>query len=141
MNWKSIRLELARTKGFPQGSASRCYLLRLPLDERGFIDEAPARAVPAQASVRRFWPSQPDMVGQVIRTPEGWAFSYEPAGEEDERVFLLETNPFRIGNRIRVTEPDGQQLPFRVASVEEFRRAALKEAPARASRALAANPA
>ena len=39
MNWRSIRLELARTKEFPEGSASRAYLLRLPLDEKGLIDE------------------------------------------------------------------------------------------------------
>jgi hypothetical protein len=43
MTWKSIRLELARTKEFPEGSASRAYLLRLPLDDRGRIYESALR--------------------------------------------------------------------------------------------------
>ena len=58
MNWKRIRLELARTEGFPEGSANRAYLLRLPLDSNGFIDEAARSNRPRWATVRRFWPSE-----------------------------------------------------------------------------------
>ena len=117
MNWKSIRLELARTKEFPEGSASRAYLLHLPLDEQGLIDEASLTCAPAQATVYRFWPNQRDMSGHVIRTPRGWAFSYELGEEDDEAVFHLETHPMRIGEYVTLTEPDGQRLPFRVANL------------------------
>lgn len=120
MNWKNIRLELARTKEFPGGSVSRTYLFRLPLDDDGLIDEAALRALPAQATVRRFWPNEPDMVGYVIRTPRGWAFSYRIGEEDDEAIFHLETHPMRVGEYITLTEPDGRRLPFRVASVEEI---------------------
>jgi hypothetical protein len=121
MNWKNIRLELARTKEFPEGSVSRAYLLRLPLDDDGLIEEAAFRALPAQATVRRFWPNEADLAGYVIRTPRGWAFSYRIGDEDDEAIFHLESHPLRVGEYITLTEPDGRQLPFRVASVKELR--------------------
>ena len=120
MNWKCIRLELARTPDFPEGSASRAYLLRLPLDRDGHIDAAAIAAEPGQATVRRFWPSEPDMIGYVIRTPEGWAFSYEPGAADDEAVFHLETHPMVVGEYLTLTEPDGRRLPFRVARVADL---------------------
>ena len=120
MNWKSIRLELARTKEFPEGSASRAYLLRLPLDENGLIDEQALHHAPALATVHRHWPNEPDLSGYVIRTPRGWALSYEPGEDDDEAVFHLETHPLRMGEYITLTEPDGRQLPFRVASLKQL---------------------
>jgi hypothetical protein len=119
MNWKSIRLELARTPDHPAGSASRAYLLRLPLAEDGLIDGDAIRHDPARATVRRFWPSQPDLSGYVVPTRRGWAFSYRPGEEDDEPIFHLETHPIRPGEYLTVTEPDGQRLPFRVASVRQ----------------------
>lgn len=120
MNWKSIRLELGRTTEFPEGSASRVYLLRLPLTEDGLIDEGVLGTAPERATVRRFWPNQADLAGYVIRTPNGWAFSYEPGEDDDEAVFHLETHPIRLGNYLTLTEPDGRELPFRVASLENI---------------------
>lgn len=118
MDWTSIRLELARTSEFPQGSPSRAYLLHLPLDETGLIDEEALRHSPARATVRRFWPNERDMAGYVIRTPHGWALSYAPGEADDETVFHLETHPIRLGEYVTLTEPDGRQLPFRVASLK-----------------------
>ena len=117
MNWTSIRLELARMPEFPEGSASRCYLLRLPIDGDGLVDEDTIRRDPAKATVRRFWPNEPDLSGHVIRTRRGWAFSYRPGEDDDETVFHLETHPFRIGEYVTLTEPDGSRLPFRVADL------------------------
>ena len=120
MNWKSIRLELARTRDFPDGSASRAYLLRLPLDESGLIDEQALRSSPALATVHRFWPNERDRSGYVVRTPKGWAMSYEPGEQDDETVFHLETHPLRLGEYVTLTEPDGTRLPFRVASLKQI---------------------
>lgn len=119
MNWKSIRLELARTREFPEGSANRVFLLRLPLDDSGLIDERALRLSPAMATAHRFWPNEPDRSGYVVRTPGGWAVSYEPGEADDEAVFHLETHPIRIGEYLTLTEPDGRQLPFRVASLKQ----------------------
>jgi hypothetical protein len=120
MDWMAIRLELARTGEFPEGSASRSYLLRLPLRPDGLVDAAAVKDDPAQATVRRFWPSEPDMIGYVIHTPRGWKFSYEPGEGDDEALFHLESHPLRIGEYVTVTEPDGRKLPFRVADVREL---------------------
>src|SRR5690606_15088005 len=97
MNWKSIQLELARTKEFPDGSASRAYLLHLPLKDDGTIDEGALSGSPERAIVRRSWPDEPDASGYILRTPRGWAFSYEPGDEDDEAVFHLETHPISTG--------------------------------------------
>ncbi len=120
MNWKAIRLELARTREFPQGSASRSYLLRLPLKEDGLIDEPSISASPAHATVRRFWPNEPDLIGTIVPTPKGWAFAYEPEEDDSaEAVFHLDTHRIRLGEHITLTEPDGRRLPFRVASMQQ----------------------
>ena len=121
MNWKSIRLELARTQEFPEGSASRAYLVRLPVNDNGIIDEDALRAAPQLATVRRFWPSEPDMSGYVIRTQKGWALSYRKGEEDDETIFHLETHRILPGEYITLREPDGKQLPYRITSLNSFR--------------------
>jgi hypothetical protein len=121
MNWKYVRLELARTRDFPHGSASRSYLLRLPIGEDGLIDEREVLAAPDQATVRRHWPSQPDRIGHVVQTPTGWAFSYEEGEENDGTVCHLDPRPIRCGEHITLTEPDGRRLAFRVATLRELR--------------------
>jgi hypothetical protein len=120
MNWLSIRLELARTSEFPQGSASRAYLLRLPLDAEGLIDGAALQRSPARATVHRFWPNEPDMSGYVVHTRRGWAFSYELGEGDDEAIYHIETHPIRIGEYVTLTEPDGRRLPFRVADLKHL---------------------
>ena len=117
MNWNNIRLELACAPQYPQGSPHRCYLLHLPLEASGMIDEEMVRAAPMRATVRRFWPSQPDLRGYVIRMPKGWAFTYELREGGEETTFPVDTHPIRIGECITLTEPDGGRLPFRVTNV------------------------
>lgn len=120
MAWKSIRLELAETREFPRGSASRVYLLRLPLDEDGTIDAAALARMPAHATVRRFWPSQADLLGNVIDTDAGWAFGYS-RGEPVPRIVPQPgVSAFRCGEDIVLAEPDGTALPFRVARLEQL---------------------
>lgn len=121
MTWNAIRLELARTRDFPAGSVSRAYLLRLPLRADGMVDEGAVREQPARATVRRFWPSEPDMIGYIIPGPSGWKFTYEPGEADDEALFHLESHPLRVGDYVTVTEPDGRRLPFRVASLQALR--------------------
>lgn len=129
MTWNTIRLELARTPDFPDGSPGRGYLLHLPLDAHGVIDEATRMAAPGRALVHRFWPGEPDANGYVVRTPSGWAFSYRPGEEDDEALFRLDRHAFRPGEYVTLTEPDGERLPFRVAIVQPL--AAAEAAPAR----------
>jgi hypothetical protein len=113
--WHLVRLELARTPEFPEGSASRAYILRVPLDATGLIDQAALAKSPAMATVRRFWPSEADQTGQLLRNGSRWIFSYAIGEEDDEQVYHLGDHPLRIGNYVTLTEPDGIRHPFRVA--------------------------
>ena len=117
VQWKIIRLELARTPEFPEGSARHAYVLRLPLDEKGLIDEAAVTFHPHLATVRRSWPNEPDRQGYIIRKPNGWAFSYALGDDDDEAVYHLETHPIVLGDYVTLTETDGQRLPFRVVGL------------------------
>ncbi|WP_336985634.1 hypothetical protein [Altererythrobacter aquiaggeris] len=116
-NWYIVKFELARTDEFPSGSASRSYLIRIPLDEAGFIDEAERSADPGSATIRRFWPNEPDQSGYILKSPNGWVFSYAVGDDDDENLFHLENHPIRQGEYITVTEPGGDRLPYRIASV------------------------
>ena len=114
MTWKTIRLELARTPQYPEGSSAHAYVLRLPLDGEGVIDEEAFRAGRDRAVVRRLWRGEPEQSGLVIRKRRGWAFSYEPGDDDDEGIFHFETHPIRLGEYLTLTEADGERLPFKV---------------------------
>lgn len=117
VDWFLVRLDLARTPECPEGSARHGYLLRVPLDDEGVIDEPAVAERPDRTSVCRYAPDEPDEVGYVLRTGRGWSFSYALGEADDEPVFHLESHPLRVGNYVTVTEPDGQRLPFKVAEV------------------------
>jgi hypothetical protein len=113
--WSLIRLELARTPEFPEGSASRAYMLRVPLGPDGLIDGAEMARHPAMATVRRFWPNEPDQTGYLIRSGGEWAFSYALGDEDDEKLYHLRAHPLRLGDYVTITEPGGVDFPFCVA--------------------------
>lgn len=112
--WKKIRLELARTAGFPSGSVSRGYLIQLPLDGDGRIDADVLALKPHQATVRRYWSTEPDEAGNVVASESGWALRCNGC---PDRMLLLDGQPIRLGEQVSVLEPDGGILPFTVASV------------------------
>lgn len=120
MTWKSIRLELAKSDNFPRGSPSRVYLFRLPLNADGSIDERAVRDLPGEATVRRFWPSEPDLAGYVLPAQRGWDLAYDPFQPGAARG-RLESNALRLGDWVMLTEPDGARLPFGVVSIEALR--------------------
>lgn len=127
MKWKLIRLELASSWEFPRGSAGRSYMIRLPLSDEGTIDGATLESQPACATVRRYWPSQADMLGHLVQTPEGYAIRYEPNGSKPKgnneangqlgQLLEFGAEAIKVGEQIFLTEPDGRKLRFKIASV------------------------
>jgi hypothetical protein len=110
MTWKTIRLELARTDDFPKGSVARSYVMRLPLQHDGTVDEAAFSLNPELATVRRFWPNEPDRHGYMIHTPDGWSLAPVP-----ERPRHRGSNPpIRRGSVLLLTEPGGNVMPYEV---------------------------
>jgi hypothetical protein len=116
INWKTIRLELAATSEFPAGSPGRAFLLRLPLHEDGSIDEAEVAHRPSRATVRRFWASEPDSSGRIVRSPSGWECRCGHRGNE-HMALHLPSQPLRLGEQIVMTDGCGCELPFRVVSL------------------------
>jgi hypothetical protein len=119
MSLKKIRLELARTPQFPQGSPRHGYEFTAPLDARGFLDPAGWAKARTSCTVLRFWNTNPDEHGQLIHRRDGsWAFSYAPGEDDDEPIFRFDRHHFVVGEYVTVTEHDGVARPFRVAEIK-----------------------
>ncbi|MBX6369498.1 MAG: hypothetical protein IRZ04_16050, partial [Rhodospirillales bacterium] len=87
MALKRVRLELARSPEFPEGSSRHGYEFVLPLTEEGKLDRAAWEKAPEVCTVHRFWEGEGDNVGTLIRTGRGrWAFSYVPGESDDEPI-------------------------------------------------------
>jgi hypothetical protein len=103
MNFKTIRLELARTKDFPEGSRNRGYEFCAPLDEEGHLDVEEWKRHRKKCTVRRFWEGEDEENGFLVHTRRReWAFSYRAGEEDDEPIF---------------PEHNGETLPFKVILV------------------------
>lgn len=115
---RNVRLELARTQDFPQGSSDCGYDFIAPLDDRGRLDAAAWRDQRAKCSVRRFWLDQPEESGELLHTRGGrWVFSYAPGPEDDEPIFKFDRHVFVPGEYVSITEHDGVTRPFKVVAV------------------------
>lgn len=118
MSLKRIRLELARTPDFPEGSLMHGYEFIAPLDAKGHLDSSEWPKNKAACTVRRFWANTPDEHGILIQRRNGtWAFSYEPGDDDDEPIFRFDKHVFVVGEYVTVTEHDGVARPFRVADI------------------------
>ncbi|MHB8885215.1 MAG: hypothetical protein ACYC5H_09000 [Methylovirgula sp.] len=120
-NFRRIRLELAREKDHPVGSASSGYIVIAPLDATAHLDSAAWRANRHLCRVVRFRPEEPDDIGHLIHRPGGsWAFHYDIEGTiDDESGYRLQTEQFVTGEYISIVEEHGPRT-FQVASVEHI---------------------
>lgn len=117
MSWTMIRLELARTPAFPNGSAARSHVLRLPLGKDGLIDQQEYRVRPELATARRFWPNEPDRHGTLLHSDGGWALSYGPGDDDSARIYRLDAQAIQQGGQLTLTTADGERLPFVVKAL------------------------
>jgi hypothetical protein len=121
---KRIRLHLARSKEFPEGSARHGYEFVAPLDAKGHIDAALWRQHRDNCRVRRFWNDEPEQIGRVLHKPGGaeharWVFDYdESRSDDDEAGYRFGAHAFVPGEYVSITEDDGDVHTFRVVSVE-----------------------
>lgn len=118
MTWNLVRLTLARTPEFPGGSDEHAYELVLPLIADGRIDAKAFAATPTRATVQRIVPRKGVQSSHILHRQSACAFSYVHGDADDEAVFHLENHPLIEGNYLTLTEPDGDQLPFRVIAVQ-----------------------
>ena len=121
---KRIRLHLARSKEFPQGSSHHGYEFVAPIDSKGHIDLELWRKHRDHCRVRRFWDGQREQVGRLLHKAGGaeharWIFDYdETRADDDEAGYRFGGHAFVPGEYVSITEDDGDVHTFRVVSVE-----------------------
>jgi hypothetical protein len=122
--FKRIRLNLARSKDFPQGSPRHGYEFVAPLDADGHIDAALWDRHRELCTVRRFWEGEDDEIGRLVHKPGGaeharWVFDYDDTAEDDDEAgYRLGSHVFRPGEYVSVRDDDGTMHTFHVATVE-----------------------
>jgi hypothetical protein len=122
--FKRIRLNLARSKEFPEGSSTRGYEFVAPLDAKGHIDVEKWRQNRERSRVRRFWEGEDDEQGMLVHKPGGpeharWVFDYDQTAEDDdESGYRFGTHAFRTGEYVSIRGEDGEMHTFIVAAVE-----------------------
>ena len=118
MSLKKIRLALARTEEFPQGSAAHGYEFIAPLTKDDHIDSQAWKSLKDKCRVIRFWGDQPEEEGTLRHVGHGWRFDYDKNDDaDDEPFFKLDKHALTPGTYVSITEHDGVQRPFRVLSV------------------------
>jgi len=123
-SFKRIRLNLARSKEFPEGSSRHGYEFVAPLDAKGHIDPELWRTHRDNCRVRRFWAGQDDETGFLVHKPGGpeharWMFDYNPGrADDDESGYRFGAHLFRPGEYVSIRNEDGEMHTYRVATVE-----------------------
>lgn len=122
--FKRIRLNLARSKEFPQGSSRHGYEFVAPLDNKGHIDAELWTQHRNHCRVRRFWEGEADEHGVLVHRPGGpehgrWVFDYDQATDtDDESGYRFGTHVFQPGEYVSIRNEEGEMHTFRVATVE-----------------------
>lgn len=122
--FKRIRLNLARSKEFPQGSSRHGYEFVAPLDSKGHIDADLWKQHRNHCRVRRFWEGEADEYGFLVHRPGGpehgrWVFDYDQATESDDEIgYRFGTHVFQPGEYVSIRNEEGEMHTFQVATVE-----------------------
>ena len=126
--FKRIRLNLARSKEFPQGSSRHGYEFVAPLDNKGHIDAELWKQHRNHCRVRRFCEGEADEHGFLVHRPGGpehgrWVFDYDQATDtDDESGYRFGTHVFQPGEYVSIRNEEGEMHTFRVATVEPANR-------------------
>jgi len=120
--FRRVRLELARSKEFPDGSPNHGYELTVPLTADGHIDVALWQQHRDNCRVLRFW-GDGEELGFLEHKPGGgeharWVFDYrKTTHHEDESGYRFGAHRFAFGEYVTLTDEDGNEHTFRVVSV------------------------
>ncbi|GGB53008.1 hypothetical protein GCM10011316_26310 [Roseibium aquae] len=117
---KKIRLNLARTKDHPNGSAHHGYEFTAPLDATGHIDAGLWKKERDHCRVRRFWGGEQEELGHLIHRPGGsWAFHYDIEGDDDDEAgYRFASHAFLPGEYVSIKDEDGDLHTFQVVTVQ-----------------------
>ena len=119
-----VRLELARSREFPEGSARHGYEITAPLDPNGMLDAHEWHNKRAQCRVLRFWAGEPDLHGRLVHRAGGaggatWLIDYnEDTAEDDEAGYRLGSHRFQVGEYVSIRDEEGDLHTFKVTQVK-----------------------
>ena len=118
---QSIRLNLARTPEFPDGSNRHGYNFTAPLDADGHLDAELWKKHREECRVVRFWGDEEEDIGHLVHRPGGsWGFTYDLQGDEDDEAgFKLQSHRFVPGEYVSIRDDEGKLHPFTVVTVED----------------------
>lgn len=123
-SFRRIRMTLARTPGFPDGSMRHGYEFIAPLDESGKIDVTAWRANRGLCTVHRFWGNEEE-VGHLVHHGGGksgsWAFHYDidplEGPDIDEAGYRFGEHAFKVGEYVSVKDEEGDLRTFQVVTI------------------------
>ena len=114
----TIRLELGRMIGAPQGDPRHAYEMVAPLDQKGHLDPVEWDAQQRRCAVRRFRPGEPERRGSLRHDRRGWLIDYIPNRSDDDETFVhLDRHLIEKGLYVSITEEDGIQRPFKLVNI------------------------
>ena len=117
MPWRLVRLEHGPSSDFPNGSAVRGYLLRIPLKANGYIDGGIHSLDPNGSTVRRFWPSEKILSGNLRQNGSRWEMVSPGIQSEISTIGWFEDRALIMGTTIRICETESDALPFVVVDI------------------------
>jgi hypothetical protein len=125
-----IRVELARSHDFPEGSHRHGYEFVLPLQADGKFDAKAWHELRQLCTVHRFWEGEDDETGQLLHTSHGhWSFAYASGDEHKEPIHRFEDHVFQEGEYLSVREQDEKTYAFKIVSVRPLPIASAGNAP------------
>jgi hypothetical protein len=92
-NLNFIRLELARTPEFPQGSSDHRYEFVAPLTKDAHIDAAAWKEVKDRCEVTRVWGAEELQFGLLRHVGKGWSASCVTWGRAGASTMTTRTTP------------------------------------------------
>lgn len=121
VEFRHIRLLLAREPGHPAGDEDHGYDIVAPLTGDGHIDAETFKSHRDICRVRRFRPNENDAIAKLVRGPGGkWKFDYDSSrDDDDESGFRFGDETFVTGEYVSIREDDGNMHTFVVAQVNE----------------------
>ena len=122
---KTVRLNAARSKAFPEGSIRHGYEFVAPLTSTGHIDLEAWRAHRGECFAHRFWADEPEQRGLLVHGAGGrggstWRFELGAGAtlDEEDDGFRFADHAFTPGEYVSIREEDGELTTFRVVSVK-----------------------
>jgi hypothetical protein len=118
VQFRQIRIVLAREPGHPEGDAEVAYIIVAPLDSNDRIDSRLWRTHRAACRIVRQRPNEQDRLGLLIhRQGGGWAFHYDgEAAPADEVGYHFADERFLVGEYVSINER-GKMHTYRVTSM------------------------